>query len=868
MYRISHWFVKAAVLVLAGFFAVAAAEGARIEGHVYLEGETNHAGTRVEVYRYPLGIYCDETYTNSSGHFSIWVLGASYYDVIFSHPDFVSDGRARIYVPLLQTVTLPSEWLYGVSCQNLDWHQYPYVPPGTSIWFPQDEGKHNPATSYPIEWWYVNFHLTGQSTGREYGSFVAFFKIPPMRLFSISDLHQEETFTDANCIGLLTADDSKLDLHYVDQVFEPDYWRNMSYCTGGLHPFTYRFYADAQARENGTPMKLDIIMSSTKAPLLVGGDGLVDIGAGWSYYYSHTKLDVLDDSEITVDGLTEKISGYAWIDHQWGSFLWSESLKWEWFAIKLDDSREIMVADCWVDGEPMGSYSGGFNLLNADCSLDLSEEYTLTTLDRWYDDVSGLWWATKWRVEEPIYDVDLVVTADYNEQVMRILNPCDFPHACFWEGVCSVTGTIGGVPVSGKAFAELTHPSPPPQPGPCDYVGRCSDDMNLYYHEEDPPTYYYTEETRAVRDGEGGTFLSQDRLWFLMDMKADETICSGQFCMNTVNYFGLIGCYDVGACDTLYTVRLPEYGSAMPAAEYYGLARNQGDGTFWYSRPKWPLTVPPSPPHTTIYHVDGSGNELGSFVVDDYGIVGLAYDAANDHLWCIARGDPDMFLEYDVSGAQPALIQGPFQVPWFSAEDGAAGLEYDEAENAVVAIDGNTRDFLYFCDDDPDYSGPAGPGEPGVSLVTSCVLSYESWGVALDKGSGTVFIGSSSGPPFPMDEYGELFGCPQQRPTVFPSNRADENEQGGLRSYSYPNPFNPSTEISYTLPSVCHAEVSIFNILGQRVKTLVDEEQAAGLNSVTWNGTDQDGNKVTSGVYFYRIQAGDLTETEKMLLMK
>jgi predicted secreted hydrolase len=852
MYRISHWFVKAAALVLAGLFAVGAAYGAGIEGHVYLEGQTNHAGTRVEVYRYPLGIYCDETYTNSSGHFSIWVLGGSYYDVIFSHPDFVTDGRAHVYVPLLQTVVLTSETLYGVSCQNLDWHQYPYVPPGTSVWFPRDEGKHNPATTYPVEWWYVNFDLTGQSTGREYGAFVAFFKIPPMRLFSISDLHQEKTFTDANFIGLLTADDSKLDLHYTDQIGEPDLWRNMSFCTGGLHPFTYRLYADATASENGSPMELDIIMSSTKAPMIVGGDGLIHVGNDSSYYYSHTKVRVLDDSEITVDGLTEKVSGYAWIDHQWGNFL-------------LD---EIMVADAWVEGVRVERDSSQFNYFDSECSLRLSDEYNITTLDSWYDSVSGLWFATQWRIEEPSNQVDLIVTADYDEQVMRILDTYYYPHACFWEGVCSVTGTVGGVPVSGKAFAELTHPASPLPPGPCDYVGRCSDDMYLYYHEEDPPSYYYTEETRVVRDGEGGTYYGQDRLWFLMDMKASETICQGQFCANTLTYFGLIGCYDVNNCDTLYTIRLPEYGSAMPQAEYYGLARDNTDGTFWYSRPKWPMTMPPSPPFTTIYHVDGSGNELGSFLVEDYGIVGLAYDSDNDHLWCIARGDPDMFLEYDVSGPQPAIIQGPFQAPEFSTADGAAGLEYDEAENAVVAIDANTKDLFYFCDDDPDYSGPPGPGEPGVSLVTSCVLSYEPWGVALDKGAGTVFIGSSTGPPFPMDEYGELYGCPGQSPSEFPSMHAGENRSNGLKSHSYPNPFNPSTEISYTLPRACHVEVSVFNVLGQRVKTLVDEEQAAGLNSVTWNGTDEHGNKVTSGVYFYRIQAGGLTVTKKMILMK
>ncbi|MCK4782888.1 MAG: hypothetical protein KAV87_03990, partial [Desulfobacteraceae bacterium] len=119
----------------------------------------------------------------------------------------------------------------------------------------------------------------------------------------------------------------------------------------------------------------------------------------------------------------------------------------------------------------------------------------------------------------------------------------------------------------------------------CEYVERRIDDMNLYWHEENPPIYYYTEETRNVRDGEGGMVSGVDRIWFLMDMKADETIRQGQFYVHTVNYFGLIACYDLSTCDTLYTIRLPEYGSLMPQAQYFGLAYNENDGTFWYCRP-------------------------------------------------------------------------------------------------------------------------------------------------------------------------------------------------------------------------------------------------------------------------------------------
>lgn len=85
---------------------------------------------------------------------------------------------------------------------------------------------------------------------------------------------------------------------------------------------------------------------------------------------------------------------------------------------------------------------------------------------------------------------------------------------------------------------------------------------------------------------------------------------------------------------------------------------------------------------------------------------------------------------------------------------------------------------------------------------------------------------------------------------------------------NYPNPFNPETEISYVLPNACHVRLSIYNLLGQRIRTLVDGYQAAGHQTVRWDGTDEQGNKVASGIYFYRIQAGEFTDAKKMILMK
>jgi hypothetical protein len=87
-------------------------------------------------------------------------------------------------------------------------------------------------------------------------------------------------------------------------------------------------------------------------------------------------------------------------------------------------------------------------------------------------------------------------------------------------------------------------------------------------------------------------------------------------------------------------------------------------------------------------------------------------------------------------------------------------------------------------------------------------------------------------------------------------------------SQNYPNPFNPSTEISYALPEAGNVNLEIYNILGQQVKTLVNEFQDAGNYVVTWNGDDETGATVASGVYFYRVVAGEYKEVKKMVMMK
>ncbi len=85
---------------------------------------------------------------------------------------------------------------------------------------------------------------------------------------------------------------------------------------------------------------------------------------------------------------------------------------------------------------------------------------------------------------------------------------------------------------------------------------------------------------------------------------------------------------------------------------------------------------------------------------------------------------------------------------------------------------------------------------------------------------------------------------------------------------NYPNPFNPTTTIKFTTTSTVNTEIVIYNIKGQKVKSLVNERFDAGSHKVVWSGKDENGKSVTSGIYFYKMNSGKFTSTKKMILLK
>ena len=118
------------------------------------------------------------------------------------------------------------------------------------------------------------------------------------------------------------------------------------------------------------------------------------------------------------------------------------------------------------------------------------------------------------------------------------------------------------------------------------------------------------------------------------------------------------------------------------------------------------------------------------------------------------------------------------------------------------------------------------------------------------------------------EEVGDSDESPQQDSVTTKESTGSNLPATVELSQNYPNPFNPTTTISFSLPEAGTVRIEVFNVLGQRVRTLLDGELAAGLHSVVWDGRADNGFAVSSGVYFYRLSTGDVRQSRKMLLLK
>ena len=281
---------------------------------------------------------------------------------------------------------------------------------------------------------------------------------------------------------------------------------------------------------------------------------------------------------------------------------------------------------------------------------------------------------------------------------------------------------------------------------------------------------------------------------------------------------------------------------------------------------------------------DGTDDNYGSFGqwfnIGDFGLVvggeaklgGAMMSHADD--WVGQGGNAGYLIFYFYDDAYNMTGQGWEMSAWVDAD--AAASEWHELEVSTIIPENTTLvwagvEFYQPTGDDHGsvYTDAVWMYTPlyttGVFLpygvLASAALAYGvpemTWSWDVWAWDGFEATPSSSGPRDLHVDISDMLGIDGENlPTEFALHN------------NYPNPFNPVTNILYDIPEVSDVTLEIYNVMGQRVRTLVEGSHEPGRYQITWNATNDFGQGLSSGMYIYRIQAGDFVSVKKLVLMK
>ncbi len=243
-----------------------------------------------------------------------------------------------------------------------------------------------------------------------------------------------------------------------------------------------------------------------------------------------------------------------------------------------------------------------------------------------------------------------------------------------------------------------------------------------------------------------------------------------------------------------------------------------------------------NPPSGTVYDPEGDGTRLASLGVHEH------WNNAEDKEYSrnLGTGDGIELVKVFGNSAPPAKVENVVK----EEGPGKVTLTWDS------------------CGDDVTYTVKRRPVVGQFAVIaeglTECVYVDEG----LEAGVMVVYTVSA------VNEYGE--GESSSQITAIPQEVVAVEESPvpyELSLNNYPNPFNPSTRLSYTVPEDSQVNLTVFNLVGQRMATLVSTHMSAGEYSVNWNGVDELGERASAGVYIVRLQAGNSVTTRKITLL-
>ncbi len=261
------------------------------------------------------------------------------------------------------------------------------------------------------------------------------------------------------------------------------------------------------------------------------------------------------------------------------------------------------------------------------------------------------------------------------------------------------------------------------------------------------------------------------------------------------------------------------------------------------------------------------------------------YRVARNFTWAEAYFLANNALRFDMlngtPGASPPDLNG-------SALYGDPGMQVKMSNDGVfrqplflselTVNEGTVKDTVTFKitmnrEGNPGYTSKWGERHPATILPFRVdnieILSTNAISVVVEDNYVLMYIWYQGQPSLAEGETREVIFACNHAVTGIDENIASPPILSEFNlSQNYPNPFNPTTVIAYELPTNSDVVLNIYNTLGQNVRTLVCSNQPAGTYSVTWDGKNETGEKVTNGIYFYQLNAENFVHTRKMILIK
>ena len=322
--------------------------------------------------------------------------------------------------------------------------------------FPRDHGPH---PGFRTEWWYWTGLLEGtdrEGRTRRFGFQLTFFRraLTPQPVVRVSAWGAHEVYMAH--FALTDIDGGRF--HAADR------WGraalDVAGATGGpVRVWVGDWTADG-APPAGLPMRLrasdadvaiDLVLESAKPPVLHGDGGLSRKSAepgNASYYYSLTRMPAA--GEVRVGGRAFPVEGLAWMDREWStSQLGPDQVGWDWFALQLDDGRELMLyrlrqRDGAVDPASAATLVAADGRARALGRADVD----VAVLAHWTSPRDGTRYPARWRVRVPDEGLDLVLTPFVADQELVLA-------VRYWEGAVRAEGTAAGRPLRGTGYVEL-----------------------------------------------------------------------------------------------------------------------------------------------------------------------------------------------------------------------------------------------------------------------------------------------------------------------------------------------------------------------------------------------------------------------------